>query len=206
MARSVGSYYPCWISIQTKCGVVVERDLARKAMKNLIILIVLVIGAVPASAQNVKVTSDPNVDVTRYKTYAWAQPLPMGNPVVVGTVVEAVDQAMAERGLRKVETDPDVRISFWTASESDLHMVHGSVASPTGPSLSGAGSGAWPVTKGTLVISLVDAATQNSVWRATAKQTLENGPTGNPAKDAQTVQKPIRKAVAKMFKHFPRPK
>ena len=43
------------------------------------------------------------------------------------------------------------------------------------------------------------------VWRGSANHTLEHGPTGNPAKDAKSVEKPIRKAVEKMFKQFPRP-
>ena len=43
------------------------------------------------------------------------------------------------------------------------------------------------------------------VWRGSATQTLEQGPSGNPMKDAKTVEKPIRKAVEKMFKQYPRP-
>jgi hypothetical protein len=122
------------------------------------------------------------------------------------TIFDAIDQAMAAKGLRKVETEPELTIVFWTATESDLHIAYPTVSSPTAPSLSSAGSQSWPITKGTLVVSLVDAATKNSVWRATAGHTLEYGPSGNPTKDAKTVEKPIRKAVAKMFKQFPRPK
>jgi len=51
-----------------------------------------------------------------------------------------------------------------------------------------------------------DDAEIAALWRATASHTLENGPTGNPTRDAKTVEKPIRKAVVKMFKQFPHPK
>jgi hypothetical protein len=175
-------------------------------VKILIILLVIMVGAVAASAQSVKVTSDASVDLARYKTYAWAQPLPMGNPAILRTLFDAIDQAMAAKGLKLVDAEPELTITFWTATESDLHIVHGTVASHTAPSLASAASQSWPVTQGTLVVVFTDAATKNGVWRATASQTLEYGPSGNLATDAKTVEKPIRKAVAKMFKKFPRPK
>jgi hypothetical protein len=59
------------------------------------------------------------------------------------------------------------------------------------------------VTEGTLVINISDATTKNGVWRGTATHTLENGPTGDRVRDAKTVEKPINKAVQKMFKQFP---
>jgi len=64
-------------------------------------------------------------------------------------------------------------------------------------------SQAWAVTKGTLVIDMSDAKTKNGVWRGVASHTLEDGPSGNAVRDAKTVEKPINKAVQKMFKKFP---
>ena len=177
-------------------------------MKKLIIFIVLVIGAAPASAQRVKVESDQKLDLSRYKTYEWAQPIPVGNPVIVRTIVDAIDQEMAAKGLKMVNSEPQLRVAFWTATESDLHISHPTASNSTtalgNPMPAGAQS--WPVTKGTLVVNLSDAATKSSVWRASASQLLDRGPTGNPDKDAKTVEKPIRKAVAKMFKQFPNSK
>jgi len=178
-------------------------------MKKLIMCMVLVIGAVPATAQSVKITPEPGVDLARYKTYAWAQPIPLGNPIVVQTVIEAIDQAMAAKGLKMVENAPELTIAFWTATESDLHIAYPTHANPSLPSLANAmpaGSLTWPVTKGTLVVNLADAATKSTVWRATASQVLEQGPTGNADKDAKRIEKPLRKAVQKMFKKFPGPK
>jgi len=56
-----------------------------------------------------------------------------------------------------------------------------------------------------LVLDIADAATKSTVWRGSATQTLDHGPTGDPMKDAKTVEKPIKKAVEKMFKQYPRP-
>ena len=177
-------------------------------MKKLIVFVVLFVSAVTVSAQSVKVTSDRSVDVAKYKTYAWALPMPPANPMVIRTIVESIEQAMAAKGLRKVETDPELFIAFWSTTASDLHVAFPSSKNPTSPSLANAmpaGSLSWPVTEGTLVVSISDAATKNGVWRATASQTLEYGPSGNPSRDAERVEKPIRKAVAKMFKKYPRP-
>jgi hypothetical protein len=56
------------------------------------------------------------------------------------------------------------------------------------------------------MVGITDAQTKNSVWRATATQMLESGPSGNPVEDAKIVEKPIRKVVKKMFKRFPHAK
>ena len=50
---------------------------------------------------------------------------------------------------------------------------------------------------------IIDARTKDGVWRGAATQTLDNGPSGDRAKDAKMVEKPINKAVQKMFKQFP---
>ena len=71
------------------------------------------------------------------------------------------------------------------------------------PRLDPANAQPWPVTKGTLIVNISDAKTKNGLWRGTATQTLDNGPTGDRLRDAKTVEKPIRKAVEKMFKKFP---
>ena len=66
-------------------------------------------------------------------------------------------------------------------------------------------SQSWVVTKGTLVVQMSDTKTKNEVWRATATDTMKNNPTGDKIKDAKTAEKPIKKAVEKMFKKYPRP-
>lgn len=176
----------------------------RKKMKILITIALIGFGSVTINAQKVKVTSDPNADFSRYKTYSWDQGM-LSNPIVRQHIVAAVDSAMAAKGLQKVETEPDLTVSALASTESDLTVTNPSWS----PSLNSIATGipstsqAWPVTKGTLIVNLSDAKTQNSVWRGTATQTLEHGPTGDRVRDAKTVEKPIRKAVEKMFKKFP---
>jgi hypothetical protein len=168
------------------------------------ILILIALLAVTVNAQKVKVSSDPACDFSKYKTYAWDEGT-LANPLIKQFIVAAVDKEMSGKGLRKVESDPDLLLTTLTATVSDLTMTNPSWAPTLNSIATGipASSTSWPVTKGTLVIDMSDAKTRNGVWRGIASHTLENGPTGDRVRDAKQVEKPITKAVQKMFKKFP---
>ena len=173
-------------------------------MKILITIALIALGSIAVNGQKVKVTSDPNADFSRYKTYSWDQGM-LSNPIIKQHIVAAVDSAMAAKGLQKVETEPDLTVSALASTESDLTVTNPSWSPSLNSIATGipASSQAWPVTKGTLVVDLSDAKTKSAIWRGTATDTLEHGPTGDRLRDAKTVEKPIRKAVEKMFKKFP---
>jgi hypothetical protein len=168
------------------------------------VLIVIALFAFTVNAQKVKVGSDPAVDFSTYKTYAWDQGT-LANPLIKQFIVTAVDREMSAKGLQKVDSNPDLFVTTLTATESDLATTNPSWAPQLNSIATGipSSSQAWAVTKGTLMIDISDAKTKNGVWRATASHTLENGPTGDRVKDAKQVEKPINKAVQKMFKKFP---
>ena len=164
-------------------------------------------GALSVHAQKVKVGADPAVDVSKYKTYAWSTGTTGTNAIINQQIVAAVDSQLAAKGLQKVETDPELTISALVWTESDSHVTNPSWH-PSLNSLSTgvyAGTQSWPVTKGTLVVNISDTKTKNEVWRGTATDTLKQGPSGNKVEDAKSVEKPIRKAVEKMFKQFQHP-
>ena len=173
-------------------------------MKTLLAIALLAFSALTINAQKVKVSSDPACDFSKFKTYTWDLGA-LGNPLIRQYIITAVDREMIAKGLRKVESDADLSLTTLTATESDLTVTNPSWA----PSLNSIATGipsssqAWAVTKGTLMIDISDARTKSGVWRGIATHTLENGPTGNNARDAKIVEKPINKAVQKMFKKFP---
>jgi hypothetical protein len=173
-------------------------------MRVLIILALIAVSIGTVNAQKVKVQSDPRADFSKYKTYAWDQGM-LPNPIIKQYIVAAVDRAMTGKGLQKVEGEPDLVLSALIFTQSDLTMTNPSWAPVLNSIATGipATSQPWPVTEGTLVIGMSDATTKNGVWRGTATHTLENGPTGDRVRDAKTVEKPINKAVQKMFKQFP---
>ena len=176
-------------------------------MKLIVVILTMLVGALSVSAQKVSVGADPRVDLTKYKTYAWSNKVASANPIISQTVISAVDAQLAAKGLTKVETDPELTVVVFGSTESDMHVSNPSWA-PSLNSIStgvAVGSQSWLVTKGTLVIDMLDAKTKDSVWRGQATETLDRGPTGDKVRDAKTVEKPIKNAVKKMFKQFPHP-
>ena len=168
------------------------------------ILILIALLAVTVNAQKVKVSSNPAVDFSKFKTYAWDKGT-LANPLIKQFIVTAVDRELMAKGLQKVESNSDLILTTLTATNSDLTMTNPSWAPQLNSIATGipSSSQAWAVTKGTLMVDMSDAKTKNEVWRGIATHTLEQGPTGNPVHDAKQVEKPINKAVQKMFKNFP---
>jgi hypothetical protein len=170
-------------------------------------MFLILLAALSVNAQKVSVGADPGVDLTRYKTYAWTKQPPSTNPIINQIVISSVDTELAAKGLKKVETDPELTVVVFGSTESDVHVTNPSWAPSLNSIATGVvvGSQGWIVTKGTLVVDISDTKTNNNVWRGTATETLDRGPTGDKASDAKNVEKPIRKAVKKMFKQFPHP-
>ena len=170
-------------------------------------VLLVVAAALSAHAQKVRVGADPAVDVSKYKTYAWSTGRTGTNAIINQQIVAAVDSQLAAKGLKKVETDPELTISALVWTESDMHVMNPSWYPPLNSLATGVyvGSQSWPVTRGTLVVNISDTQTKNEVWRGTASDTLKQGPSGNKVKDAKSVEKTIKKAVEKMFKQYPRP-
>ena len=156
-------------------------------------------------AQKVEVGADRTVNMAKYKTYAWASGPSTSNPLIHQSIVEAVDRAMVLKGLTKVALNAEINLVVFAATESDLHISYPSWHPGFNSIATGIGGASqqWPVTKGTLVVDMLDAKTKNSIWRGQATDTLDHGPTGNMQKDAKSVEKKIKKAVEKMFKKFP---
>jgi hypothetical protein len=121
--------------------------------------------------------------------------------------VSSVDTQLAAKGLKKVDADPELTVVVFGSTTTDIHVSNPSWSPSLNSIATGVavGSQGWLVTKGTLVVDILDTKTKNSVWRGTATDTLDRGPTGDKIKDAKTVEKPIRNAVKKMFKQFPHP-
>ena len=177
-------------------------------MKHLLVAGLLVLLFVAAlHAQKVSVGADPAVDVAKYKTYAWPKQPPSANPIISQTVIAAVDAELAAKGLTKVETDPELIVVVFGSQQSDVQVSNPSWSPSLNSIATGVavGSQSWLVTKGTLVVDISDAKTKNNVWRGTATDTLSNNPTGDKVKDAKNVEKPIKKAIKKMFKQYPHP-
>lgn len=176
-------------------------------MKKFLATLLIFAGSVLANAQKVEVGVDRTVNLAKYKTYSWSNAPSSSNPLITQTIMNEVERVMALKGLTKVAQNGELNLVVFAATASDLHIDHPTPAPGLNSITTGVGGGGssqqWPVTKGTLVVDMIDANTKNSVWRGQATDTLDYGPSGNMQKDAKSVEKKIRKAVDKMFKKFP---
>lgn len=175
-------------------------------MRLLILSFILCLFASSTVAQDVKVQSNPNTDFSKFKSYSWIKGAQIKNPLVHQIVVDAVEQQLNSRGLSRKDTDGDLQVMYLAAMDMELQAPQPSWSSAGGTSLSTgiATIGVpWEVRKGTLLIDLIDKTSTNMVWRSYATKMLNHTPTANAEKDAKKVEKPLRNAIAKMFKKYP---
>ena len=172
-------------------------------MRHAIIGLVFLLFAYPAPGQKVEVKYDKTVDFSKYKTYTWAEGMPAKNPIINKMITDQIDQQMAARGLTKT-ADGDLQLMFAAATDLDLQitgLTWSNVSNPMG-SLATIGP-PMNVRKGTLVVDLMERKTERYIWRATAKETLSQSPSGDMVKDAQRAENLVKKAVAKVFSKYP---
>ena len=158
-----------------------------------LILVSLVVAAASA-APKMWVDSKESADFSAYRTYAWRE----GTPARVSGAQEQI-QAFIEReldnkGLRKVEEGADVFIL--THALVDKHSLEQLSDSGYWEFWSGVRSvSPYDLRAGTLVIDVVDAATNDLVWRGVANETV-HGPVDKNMKK-------INKIIRKLFTSFP---
>lgn len=171
------------------------------------------------STMEVSFDYDPKADFAGLKTYDWLKEpqKPTGDPRIDGNTIlknrihEAVDAALAARGFRKVESNPDFLVAYHVSldrrrSVQTLNSYYG-----YGPGW-GYGYGAayrpgyWagaPETyvyeyeEGTLILDIVDPKNRELMWRGSAQDEVHF--TSTPEKD----QTQITEAVHEMLENFP---
>ncbi|HKO61233.1 MAG TPA: DUF4136 domain-containing protein [Pyrinomonadaceae bacterium] len=174
-------------------------------MKKIIVttLVLVVAITLAVNAQKVQVNQNKNVDLSTYKTYKWVGGVPARNPLVNEQIITTIERTLAAKGLTKVDSDADLHVLFWAASEMDLHVSHkdwGQAPWTTGMKI----SQSWPVTRGTLQVNILEGKSRTIVWEGTATDTLNHSASGDMFRDAKNVQKMVNRSLEKMFKKFAR--
>lgn len=149
-----------------------------------------------AHAQKVTVDWDHNAqNFSSFKTYAWTKPVrSTTNPLMDERIVAAINSQMAAKGLRQVQSNPDVFLTY----SAGVRPEKSATVMGTGRFRMGGGMGTINQNisnTGTLVVDMSDAGTRKLVWRGAASDTLSDKPDKNSKK--------IEKAVEKMFKKYP---
>jgi hypothetical protein len=174
-------------------------------MKSRVLAVVVLscLACVTAVAQKTNIDWDRQANFSQYKTYAWEQSPNPAHGLWHQRIIDAVDQQLQAKGLQKVDSNPDLWVTY-SKSIKDQKMLVGTgynfgPAWYWGPwGYNGAPTYNSYVTKwATLVVELADAKNKQDLWRGSATNTV----TDNSNKNIKNLDK----AVEKLFKQY-RPK
>lgn len=164
-------------------------------MKLITIAGFLCLGAL-AMAQDVHFDYDRSANFNTYRTYQWADS-PAGhatNQLMDQNIKRAVDEQLAGKGLRQVDSGADLHVNYQAAIDQEKQFD----GFGSGPRWNGmARVNTSTIDVGKLAVNIYDPAKQQLVWRGDAEKTLDIKK--DPDKNYQNLQK----AMAKLFKNYP---
>ena len=151
---------------------------------------------VTAFAQDVQFDYDRSVNFNGYKTYQWVecQQVEVGDQLLDKDIKRAVDEQLAGKGLRRVESGGDLYVGYQAGITQEKEFDS-----------FGWGPRWWgdrritssTIDIGKLVIGMFDPATKQLVWRGSATKTLDI------KKDPDKNYRNLEKAMAKLLKNYP---
>ena len=178
--------------------------LRSRFVQSLILLCVLAAGA---HAQKIKVEYNKDLDFSKFKTYAWGHHDAVSRPTLALAIAGAIEEELTERGLHKVDSNPDLFIQMYGAVDSDMNV---SYSDPLYMGMGGippfgsafvmwgympGGTTAVTIHKGQLVVDVIDAGQKKLAWRGMATEKLSD--------NKQKLIKQVNTAVEKMFQQYP---
>jgi len=158
-----------------------------------------------AHAQKIKVEYDKSVDFSKFKTYSIDPQENSAKPMLRLAIQAAVQDDLGKRGLSKVDSNPDLYVQMYGATENDYTAhyhdpIYGGAIPPINSGITLWHNIPGTVTsvvipKGTLVIDILDAGKKELIWRGIAKGKL------NDQRDKLLNQ--VNTAVEKLFQQYP---
>ena len=167
-----------------------------------------------ASTPDVRVNSDPTANFSQYRTFGFANPLGTdrgGYQSSVSQQLKTSARAQLEaRGLRYVESDPDLVVNFGAALDQK-YRVSSTPAPTMGIGYYGYRTGMYsaypmyqdqttvtPYNEGTLNIDIADARRRQLVWEGVVRSTVND-------KTLSNIGPVLDTAVANAFAKYPVP-
>ena len=172
-------------------------------------LLTMLVFALAAQAQKVKVAAAKDVDFSKFKTYSWEPHGAVAHPMLAADIVGAIEEQMKAKGLQLVASNPDLVIQVYGSVDQDstfytndpLYAATGGIPlfdpSLAGPALIGMyGNTTVTIHKGQMVVDLLDFSAKKLVWRGMAQDNLD------PHNKNKLLDQ-VNGAIAKMFKDYP---
>lgn len=153
---------------------------------------------VPAHAA-VTVDYDTDADFSTYKTYAWKTGTAAKSSLMDKRIRKSVEEELAAVGLTLTEGEPDLYLIYHVALDTS-RRVNVSDFGYMGRWRHSVGTvdvDIYDVKVGTLIIDLLDANTNEGVWRGMTQNDLPSNPT------PEKIEKKLHKVLAKMLRKYP---
>lgn len=157
-------------------------------------------------AQEVRVDYDHGANFTKYHTYSWgqAQAAPEFSQLVQQRIVAQIEENLAKRGLKQVETGGDLIVNYQATVKQQVQFTTfndgGGWGSGPGWGYGYYGGGISTTTEteipiGTILVDLIDPQAKQLVFRGIATDILSS--------KAEKNTKKLAKAMHKVFEKYP---
>ncbi len=170
-------------------------------------VLVLLASIAGCSSLSVNYDYDQNVEWGKFKTYGWMSApqrpsdpnSPLQNtPLLEQRVHNSVDHEMQQRGITMAD-DPDILVVYHIGTQDKIQVTDwGYRYSDYYWGYGGRQIDVYQFTEGSLVIDLVDAETQNLVWRGTGTGVVDQS-----QKSPEEMQDRANNVIQKIMESFP---
>lgn len=160
----------------------------------------LLILGVAAFAQDVQFDYNRSANFSSYKTYQWIdyRPVQPGDELLDQDIKRAVDEQLAGKGLRRVDSGGDLVVGYQAGISQEKEFDSFGWGGPRWWGNWGNGRVTTStIDVGKLVVGLYDPAIKQLVWRGAASKTLDL------SKDPDKNYRTLEKAMAKLFRNYP---
>jgi hypothetical protein len=165
------------------------------------------IAILTSCSPNIRVYTDhdPGYDLENYKTFDWSEkeniehgknPLRY-NELNDKRIKTAVREELESRGYLFSEIEPDLVIHYHIVIDDQSIIANDPFGHSYSPNWIRMQTNIYSYREGTLIIDLMDARTNNLIWRGWAVSAI------NEVLRPEEVEKLIRHAVSKIFRKFP---
>ena len=164
------------------------------------LLVVLGFAAAPTFAQKITIDYAHDFDFETIKTFAYhaTKDSNSEDQLMDGRIEDAIVKELTEGGLKQVDSDPDIYVTYHLSSKDNTiyntsSFGYGGMHGGWGGWGGGMGSStttATTFTEGTLIIDAYDAMEKKMIWRGSGTVTLKQKP--------EKISKQIDNIMAKM--------
>ncbi len=170
-----------------------------RKMSSLFLLLALLSAA--SSFAGVSVDHDKSADFSKYESFTIEEATPAVNPLMRDRLIKAIEVGLTTRGLEEVGEGAHLKVVIHTSVETEKRITADNWG--YGGYRGWRGWGGWGTTTvnvdnikvGTLMLDLVDTASNKLVWRGIATDSIP--------KKSEKLEKRIYKAVDKLLRHYP---